>query len=395
MRKYRFYLLGLVHLPQNTKYTGCAFTQKNLKLAKMLTKAGHEVFFYGSEGSNVEEYCNSKNLHFIETHTLSDIRKDYGEGDNRFEIGYDYRTHSFKNDFNSETKKDCTVKFINNVIAHIIKNKKDDDFLLITQGYYQKPIADAVGLYLTVEPGIGYRGSWANFRAFESSYIQNFTYGSEHPRESINGAYYDRVIPNYFDPDHFQVAQKKGDYFLFIGRMIIRKGVWTAIKVTEAIGAKLILAGQSDPEIDIKSLPKHCEYVGSVGIEERKKLMSEAIATFVPSVYLEPFAGTHVESMLSGTPPITTNFGVFPETIPDIMNGAVGFRCNTLRDFVDAAKKTKNLAKDHSNAVAIANYAQKFTMDRVMQDYQKWFDDLYQLYLSSKDSSIKGWHFLD
>jgi glycosyltransferase involved in cell wall biosynthesis len=392
MKKYRFHLLGLVHLPQSRKYTGCAFTQKNLKLAKMLTKAGHEVFFYGSEGSDVVAYCDdSPNLYFIETHKLSDIRQDYGDGDNRFELGYDHTSQMFRHDFNDSQKKLSTLKFYSEAIKHINKVKKDDDFLLVTQGTYHRPIADAVNLYLTVEPGIGYRGSWTNFRAFESSYIQNFTYGSEHPRQSINGIYYDRVIPNYFDPADFGVSKKKGNYYLFVGRMILRKGVWTAVKATQAIGAPLLLAGQLDPEIDLKTLPEHCKYVGTVGVEERKKLMGEAIATFTPSVYLEPFAGVHIESMLCGTPPITTNFGVFPETIPDYLNGRVGFRCNTLDDFVGAARLAKKMDID---VRFIAEYAQRFTMDRVYLDYEKWFNDLYQLYLSAVDPKVKGWHHI-
>lgn len=388
MKKYRFHLLGLVHVPQARRYSGCAFTQKNLKLAKMLTSLGHEVFFYGSEGSDVAEYCNSPLLHFVQTHTLKDIRRDWGEGDNRFEIGYDYHSQLFKHDFDGE-KKPSTLQYYVKVSEYLAKNKKDDDFLLITQGTYQKPIADSAQLYLTVEPGIGYRGSFANFRAFESSYIQNFTYGGEHPRASVNGNYYDRVIPNYFDPNDFEVADKKGDYYLYIGRMILRKGVWTAIKATEAIGAKLILAGQQDPEIDITTLPKHCEFVGTVGVDERKKLMAGAIATFVPTVYLEPFAGVHIESMLSGTPPITTNFGVFPETIPDYLNGRVGFRCNTLADFVAAARLAKKMDVD---VRFVREYAERFTMDRVALDYERWFDDLYALYESAVDPNKKGWH---
>lgn len=384
--KYRFHLLGLVHIPQAARYTGCAFTQKNLKLAKMLTDNGHTVFFYGSEGSDVEKHCTGKGrIHFIKTHTLSDIRKDYGDGDNRFEIGYDYAKGGFRNDFNTE-KKPSTAKFYTRVIEHIQKVKRNDDFLLITQGGYQKPIADVVKLYLTVEPGIGYRGSWAGFRAFESSYIQNFTYGSEHPRQSINGAYYDRVIPNYFNLSEFSLSKKK-DYYLYIGRVISRKGVMTAVKATEHIGAKLIIAGQQDSEINISRLPKHCEYVGVVGVEGRKKLMSEALATYVPSVYLEPFAGVHIESMLSGTPPITTNFGVFPETIPDNLNGKVGFRCNTLSDFVKAgilARKTKPRE--------IRKYAERFSMENVWKDYQVWFDQLYQVYESTVDPAKKAWH---
>lgn len=245
-------------------------------------------------------------------------------------------------------------------------------------------------MYLTCEPGIGYRGSdEKNFRAFESSYMQNFTYGSFHPFGSINGSYYDRVIPNYFDTHDFTYSEKAKDYYFYIGRMIQRKGVLTAIKATEAIGAKLILAGQQDDEIPVSSLPPHCEFVGFADKKKRKELLAGAIATFTPTEYLEAFAGTHVESMLSGTPPITTNFGVYPGTIPDVLDGVVGFRCNTLQDFVDAAIKAKDVDRKK-----VREYGLRFSMDSVMPEFQKWFDDLHNLWESTQDPAIKGWHRL-
>ena len=63
---YRFHMLGLVHLPCSKAYLSCAFTQKNHKLARMLLSLGHEVFYYGAEGSDVP--CTK----FFETHTLKD-----------------------------------------------------------------------------------------------------------------------------------------------------------------------------------------------------------------------------------------------------------------------------------------------------------------------------------
>ena len=399
MKRFRFHLLSLAHLPQSKKYSSCAFTQKNRKLARMLTSLGHTVFFYGAEGSDIEEYCNSKNLHFVQTHTLKDIRKDYGDGDNRYEIGYNYTNTDYRHDFNKSPRKPSTLKFYDSCIKHINKIKKPDDFLLASQGPYLKPIIDAIKLYLTVESGVGYRGSYLPFRAFESSYIQNFTYGSEHPRACSNGNYYDRVIPNYFDPDDITYSDKKEDYYFFIGRMIMRKGIVTAYKACEAIGKKLIIAGQGGIIQEDGSLvgqyndfriPKgNWEYVGFVNIEQRKKYMSKAIATFTPTIYLECFAGTHIESILSGTPPITTNFGVFPETIPDNLNGKVGFRCNTLQDFVNAAKAAKNV--DHKE---IRKYGERFLIDNIKWEFQRWFEDLYQVYLSTTNPKIKGWHYI-
>lgn len=407
-RKFRFHLLGLAHLPSSKTYMSCAFTQKNRKLAKMLVNLGHEVFFYGAEGSDVEEYCNSPLLHFIQTHTLLDIAKDYGDGNNLFEIGYDWTTQDFRHDFNSN-KKPSTIKFYSACIENINKVKKSDDFLLVTQGKYHKPIADGVKLFNVCESGIGYRGSVSQdipygnwYRSFESPYIQNFTYGSEKPFASVNGSYYDRVIPNYFDLNDVTFKKEKKDYYLFIGRIIKRKGILTAYLACKALGKKLIIAGQgayidkrgylvdNDPQEFEIPPDSDWEYVGYADVEKRKELMANAIAVFTPTEYLECFAGTHVEAMLSGTPPITTDFGVYPYTIPDGLNGLIGFRCNTLQDFVDAAKKAEKM--DKNTRASIATYAyQMFAMENVAIKYEKWFNDIYNVYESAVNPLKKGW----
>lgn len=399
MNNYRFHLLGLVHLPTHKKFTSCAFTQKNRKLAKMLINLGYEVFFYGAEGSDIEEYCHySKNLHFIQTHTLDDIRKDYGTGwnlDTEPSIGYDWRNTDFKHDFNGP-KKPSTLKFYVTATEYINKIKRPDDFLLCTQGYYHKPIADAVKLFLTCESGIGYRGSVKGWwRSFESSYIQNYTYGYEGQLACINGSYYDRVIPNYFDPEDIKYSDKKKDYYLFIGRIIKRKGILTAYLATKAIGAKLIIAGQGgriqpdgslkdeDPSEFTMAHDSDWEYIGFADVEKRKKLMAHAKAVFVPTEYLEIFGGVHIEAMLSGTPVLTTDFGVFPQTV---INGVNGYRCNTLQDFVDAMSMTKYFIP-----YKVRDSAKQYLMDSVAFEYQKWFDDLYNVYESSIDPNKKGW----
>jgi len=382
MSKYRFHILGLVHLPTSEEYMGCAFTQKNVKLCKMLMDMGHEVYLYASEGSKAP--CTE----LIETHTLQDIRNAWGEGDNRFEIGYNWQETQFKHDINEPEKTQATQKFYANAAFEINKRKQPSDFLVITQGTYQRPVDKSVNLYLTVESGIGYRGSYAEFRSWESSYIQYFTYGSENPRASINGKYYDRVIPNYFDTKDFYISEEKDDYYLFMGRLIIRKGLTTAIKACMHSGNRLIVAGQPSDEITVKYLKQFpfVEYVGYADAAKRAELMSKAQAVFTPSIYLEPFCGVHAEAMLCGTPVITTNFGAFTDYVIDGVNG---YKCDTLDDFVQATVKVKSL-----DPKVVRDTANRFTLEEVSKQYQKWFDDLHQLYLSSVDDNVKGWHYV-
>ena len=117
--------------------------------------------------------------------------------------------------------------------------------------------------------------------------------------------------------------------------------------------------------------------------------MAGAIATFTPTLYQEIFGGTHIESMLHGTPPITSNFGVFNGTIPDSINGKLAFRCSTLNDLVNAAEAAK-----HVNHLEIRKYAERYLMPNVALDYQQWFEDLYHVYLSTTGLKNEGWSWL-
>ena len=123
------------------------------------------------------------------------------------------------------------------------------------------------------------------------------------------------------------------------------------------------------------------EHVGTVNVEQRGKLMSEALAVFTPTWYLGPFEGTHVEAQLCGTPVITTPFGVYNDTVEDGFNG---YRCNDFQEFVNAAKWAKKIDKDHRKI--IRQHAQEmWSMDNVALMYDKYFKRLNNL----RD---KGWY---
>lgn len=391
----RFHYLGLAHLPISRSYGSCAFTQKVVKLSKMLTQAGHEVFLYGCKSRvGATPVCTE----FVETHTVSDIAADYGDTSPTVnsEIGYDWQQGEFRHDLNGGPKKPSTLRMEQACIQEIKRRARPSDFLLLSQGYYQKPIADALKLFLTCEPGIGYRGSYAPFRAFESAWLQHFMYGSEHPRQSINGNWYDRVIPNYFETDDVRFQEHKNGHALYLGRMILRKGIVIAEKACRAAGIKLLIAGQGGKVLADGSLtgpyndftiPKgNWEYLGYADWETRKTLLAEASMVFCPTLYLEPFCGVHVEAMLSGTPVITTDFGVFPETV---VNGVNGYRCNMLRDFVRAAQDVRQL-----RPTVVRNSAYLFLTHNVVHQFTRWFDDLQALQESAADSTKKGWHRL-
>ena len=131
--------------------------------------------------------------------------------------------------------------------------------------------------------------------------------------------WYDVVIPNYFDLEDFEFSADKDDYFLFVGRVDSAKGIHIAMQTVETVGggAGLIVAGAGSLEgkqtRTDRPVSEYVEVVGVVGPDERERLMARAKATLAPSMFLEPFCGVQIESMLSGTPVISTDWGAFAE----------------------------------------------------------------------------------
>lgn len=358
----RFHILGLPHTVSSKEYNACAYTQKVVKFGKMMTARGHEVIHYGHEDSDL--ICTEH----VTVTTNKDLEIAYGN--------YDWRRNFFKFD----TGDHAYTTFCANAIREIESRKRPNDFILPFWGAGVRPVCDAHPDLICVEPGIGYAGGhWARFKIFESYAIYHAYYGLDSVGYCKQD-WYDVVIPNYFDPEDFDPNQPKEDYFLYMGRVYEGKGVNIAVQATEAIGAKLIIAGQSSlKEMGYAETPAHVTEFGYATAEDRKRLMGRAKGAFVPSLYNEPFGGVQIEMLFSGTPTITTDWGAFTE---NNIHGLTGFRCRTFNDFVDAALRIDEI--NPQNCVDFAN--KNFSLDRVAEMYEKYFTDVLNIFTNS------GWY---
>jgi glycosyltransferase involved in cell wall biosynthesis len=355
MQKFTFHVVSLPHTQTTAEYTHCAYTQKVRKFCDMMTKLGHDVYLYASE----ENKANVKEL--VTVITKEQQRELFGENDhtkNFFTITWD-------------TYDPGWVEMNTNAIRAMADRIQPRDFICVIGGLCQKVIADAFPSNPTVEYGIGYTGTFSSYRVFESYAHMHYVHGYQN---DDNGNFYDTVIPNYYDIAEFPFSETTDDYFLFVGRLIDRKGWRIAQEVCEKLGKRLILAGQGE-------FSGYGEHVGVVGVEERGRLMSQAKAVFVPTTYLEPFGGVHAEALLCGTPVITTNFGVFTETV---VNGVNGYRCDVFRDFVSAVTATETFSPSKRKRIR-ADAQARFSMDHIQRTYQAYFERVYDLW-------DKGWY---
>lgn len=344
----RLHVVSLPHTQTTRDYNVCAYTQKVRKFCRMMKERGHAVFLYAGEQN--EAPCDEL------VTCISEAERREAVGDRHYvEAPFDASAPHWQ-------------LFNANAAAAIAVRAEPRDFVCLIAGVAHKPIADALPELMAVEFGIGYGGTFAKFRVWESYAWMHTCYGASNRNpHDLDGRWFDAVIQNYFETEDFPVSAAGDDgYYLFMGRMIGRKGVQIAADVCRALGLPLVTAGPGDP-------PGYGTHEGVVGPKRRGELLSRARAVFVPTHYLEPFGGIAVEAMLCGTPVITTDWGAFTETVE---HGVTGFRCRTLAEFKRATRDVLTLDRGLIRRLAQSRYS----LEAVAPQYEQFFARLGQLW---------------
>jgi glycosyltransferase involved in cell wall biosynthesis len=337
----------------------------------MMKDLGHDVFHYGAEGSAPE--C-TEHIDIISTEEQKTFFGDPSQSTKMFPIEWNASLAYWQ-----QTNMRAGLE--------ILKRRQRKDFVCLVGGNCQQRIDQLVGQDLTIncEPFVGYYGVFTKYRVFETYTHQACVYGmTAGVNGSPNGNYYDAVIPNYYDLEDFPYQAIKGDYLLFIGRLIGRKGLNTVLAIQRATGLPLRIAGQgvktfhlgisiTTDEGLVIPIGNGITYEGVVGVKERAELMGNARCVLVPTDYMEPFGGVAVEAQLCGTPVVTTDFAAFSETVK---HGVSGYRCHTLDHWVWAVNNVHKLSPSVIRRCASHNYSAQ----RVMHMYDEYFHMLYDLW---------------
>lgn len=349
----RFHVVALPHSQTTRAFSACAFNEKVRKFCMMMKSRGHTVYLYAGEQN--EAPCDEHVVCITEAERLTSLG------------GRHFTTASF------DYSLPHWVKFNSTVIEAMKSRLQEKDFICLIGGLAHKQIADAYPGVTSVEFGIGYPGSFAKFRVWESYAWMHTCYGADQGKNS-DGHWMDEVIPSYYDPAEFQFEATKDPYLLFVGRMIDRKGIHVAKDIAQASGLPLITAGPGDPIPGI-------DHRGVIGPEERSRLMGKATALLAPSIYIEPFGSVSMEAQACGTPVIATDWGAFTETVE---HGKTGFRCRTLQDYVYAVRACHLL-----DPLYIARRAERlWSLDAVALVYERYFERLMTLWGD-------GWYTLE
>jgi glycosyltransferase involved in cell wall biosynthesis len=174
--------------------------------------------------------------------------------------------------------------------------------------------------------------------------------------------------------EQFTFKEEVGEYLIFFGRMHPDKGAKEAIQIARKFGLKLIMAGivQDQEYFNTEISPNFSDdivYIGSVGPEERNKLLGGAYALLHPISFAEPFGLSVVEAMACGTPVIAFNKGSMPELIE---YGKNGFIVEDVNEAVLALGKIFGIDRQ-----CCRNTVEKrFSVERMVDDYIKVYQQI-------------------
>ncbi len=316
-----------------------------------MTHRGHTVFHYGHPDSSVP--C-TKHFDVVSRATYNKVYKK--------QQWQDFHLQTVNNEVHEEFNK--------NSAALIKKNKQEKkDFVLAFWGFGHRECCEQLKDFFIVEPSVGYDSGFAPFKVFE-------TYAQLHKLQfSLHNnnfpPFTDHVIRPGFYFEDFTYQDKKQNYLLFLGRMINSKGIDIAQNLSKAFSMPIKFVGPQNLKNNLKKDNPLAEYIHTVSNNERKKLLANAKALIMPSLYSEPCGWAMLEAFISGTPVLSTDWGGLAEYN---IHGQTGFRCRSLNEFYHALGIIDNIKPSFCREYAEEN----FTISLVARMYENYFTHLMQ-----------------
>lgn len=268
-------------------------------------------------------------------------------------------------------------KYYNCALRKCAKNSRAKSFLAMLEAYWQKKITRA---YDNVDMFIA-----------PSRFMKDITASFGVPAEKI------KVVYNTIEIDQKNIEYPAKNYLLYFGRISSEKGIDILLRaMAELKNESLKIAGDG-PEIGhCRALAKklglenRVEFLGKKNGQELEKIIREAKAIVIPSIWLENMPYSMLESLAYGKIVIASRIGGMPEIIIDGENGIL-FNPGDSRSLAEAVYQLKNI-----NSIKIGEQARKSVMKlnrdshygQIFQIYTEALKKLDPVRISSPDGGL-------
>lgn len=164
---------------------------------------------------------------------------------------------------------------------------------------------------------------------------------------------------------------RKKDFVLSLGRICPEKGFHLALRAAKRANLGMVLAGQVFPFIEhqryfaeqiIPELDLRRRYIGPIGFQRKRHLISAARCVLVPSLVPETSSLVAREALSCGTPVVAFARGALPDVV---CHGKTGFVVDTPEELPDAIEACSTLDPVECRRTAI----QRFTVDKMVDQY--------------------------
>ncbi|HZS52840.1 MAG TPA: glycosyltransferase family 4 protein [Bryobacteraceae bacterium] len=169
----------------------------------------------------------------------------------------------------------------------------------------------------------------------------------------------------------FFVPDEPGGYALWLGRICPEKGTHFALEAARRVDISLIVAGPVYPYTAHQEyfsqyveplLDDKRRYIGPVGLDEKRRLLSRADCLLVPCLVAETSSLVAMEALSCGTPVVAFRQGALPEIVDD---GETGFIVGSVDEMPRAIAQARHLSRRLCRERAV----ERFDARRMIEDY--------------------------
>jgi glycosyltransferase involved in cell wall biosynthesis len=169
---------------------------------------------------------------------------------------------------------------------------------------------------------------------------------------------------------HRPLANPRGGYVAFLGRISPEKRPDRAIKIAQACGIPIRIAAKVDRADDVYFKTEiepllngpGVEFIGEINEHQKTQFLGDAQALLFPIDWPEPFGLSMIEAMACGTPVLAFRCGSVPEIVDD---GVTGLIVDSMDEAIAALPRIMTLDRKKVRQ----RFDQRFTAARMAKDY--------------------------
>ncbi|MHA3775288.1 glycosyltransferase family 4 protein [Verrucomicrobiota bacterium sgz303538] len=185
------------------------------------------------------------------------------------------------------------------------------------------------------------------------------------------------IVYNGCDFDAYDPLYEPGEYLAFIGRMSPAKNPRDAIRIAQAVGMPIVLAGKpqnGDEEKyfakEIKPLidGKNVRWIGPVNHPQKNEFLRRASALLFPIQWDEPFGLVMIEAMACGCPVVAHRRGSVAEVVD---NGITGFHTGVIDAMAELVPRAIELDRQKVREHAQQRFGYQRMVDGYLELYRR------------------------